>query len=131
MAAVSTPSELHQPTRPAMFSYPAGDALVIVVRGPLRSVAFPALHRLLLDALGGGRRLLVLDLHEVSAIEPEALGWLWGALRGIRRRGGRLAGAGARPAVASALNALDSGGLTLHRTVRAALSEVHDADARS
>ena len=70
-------------------------------------------------------------LHQVSRIEPEALGLLWGALRGIRRRGGTLAGAGARPAVRPALEALSSGGLTLHGTVRAALSDGHDAGPRS
>lgn len=127
MAAVSTLSELRPTSRAAMVFYPAGDAAVIVVRGPLRSVAFPPLHRLLLNGLGDGRRRLVLDLHEVSTIEPEALALLWGAMRGIRRRGGRLAVAGARPAVAPSLKALSSGGLTLHGTVRAALSDTHDA----
>ena len=131
MAAVSTLSHLFPPTRPALISYPAGDAVVIVIRGPLRSAAFPALHRLLLDGHGGGRRHLVLDLHQVSTIEPEALALLWGALRGIRRRGGRLAGAGARPAVAPALEALSTGGLTLHGTIRAALSGAHDGDPRA
>jgi anti-anti-sigma regulatory factor len=85
----------------------------------------------LLEALGGGRRRLVLDLHEVSKIEPEALALLWGAMRGIRRRGGRLAVAGPRPAVAPALRALSSGGLMLHGTVRAALSDAHDPAPRT
>jgi anti-anti-sigma factor len=131
MSAVSAHSEFRAMSRPAMISYAAGDAVVIVVRGPMRPVAFPPLHRLLLNTLGGGRRRLVLDLHEVSKIEPEALALLWGAMRGIRRRGGTLAVAGAQPAVAPALKALKSGGLTLHGTLRAALSDTHDAAPRT
>ena len=82
MAAVSTPSELLPPSPSATMSYPAGGAVVIVV-----------------GALGDGCRRLVLDLHRVGKIEAQALRSLWGALRGIRRRGGTLAGSGARPAV--------------------------------
>ena len=131
MAALSTFSEPLPQTRSATISYPAGDAVVIVVNGALLSEGFRALDRLVIEALGDGCRRLVLDLHQVSRIEPEALGLLWGELRGIRRRGGTLAGAGARPAVRPALEALSSGGLTLHGTVRAALSDAHDADPGS
>ena len=110
-------------------SYPVGGAVVIAVDGPLLSSGFPALDRRVVEALGDGCGRLVLDLRQVSRIEPEALGLLWGALRGIRRRGGTLAGAGARPAVVPALEALSSGGLTLHGSLRAALAEVPDGDA--
>ena len=130
MAVLSTFSEPLPQSPSAAISYPAGDAVVIVVNGALLSEGFPALDHLVVEALGDGRRRLVLDLHQVSRIEPEALGLLWGALRGIRRRGGTLAGAGARPAVRPALEALSSGGLTLHGTVRAALSDGYDADPR-
>lgn len=131
MAAPSTLSKLVPTNRSATISYPAGDAVVIVVNGARLSEGFPALDRLAVEALGDGCRRLVLDLHEVSRIEPEALGALWGTLRGIRRRGGTLAGAGARPDVRPALDALRSGGLTLHGTVLAALSDTHDTDPRS
>ena len=110
-------------------SYPAGDAVVIVVNGALVSDGFSDLDRRVVEALGDGYRRLVLDVHQVSAIDPAALGLLWGALRGIRRRGGTLTAAGARPAVRPALEVLRSGGLTLHASVLAALS--HDADPRS
>jgi anti-anti-sigma factor len=109
----------------------AGDAVVIVVDGALQSGSFPALDRLVVEALGDGCRRLVLDLHQVTMIEPEALGLLWGTVRGIRRRGGTLAGVGARPAVVPALAALSPGGLTVHGTVRAALSGAHDGDPPS
>ena len=113
MAAVSTPSEFLPPAPSATMSYPAGGAVIVV------------------EALGDGCRRLAVDLHRVSKIEPQALGSLWGALRGIRRRGCTLAGAGARPAVVPSLEALGSGGLTLQGTVRAALSNPHDPGHRS
>ena len=98
---------------PATVSYPAGDAVVIVVNGALVSDGFSDLDRHMVEAIGDGYSRLVLDLHQVSTIEPEALGLLWGALRGIRRRGGTLTAAGARPSVRPALEVLRSGGLTL------------------
>ena len=131
MTPISTLSHLLPATGPATISYPAGDAVVIVVNGDLVSDGFSDLDRRVIEALGDGYRRLVLDVHQVSTIEPAALGLLWGALRGIRRRGGTLTAAGARPAVRPALEVLSSGGLTLHPTVRAALSETHDADPSS
>jgi anti-anti-sigma regulatory factor len=131
MAAAPTLFEPLSPPPPTAMSYPVGDAVVVVVDKAFLSGGFPALDRLLAQALGDGYRRLVLDLHQVSRIEPEAVGSLWGALRGIRRRGGTLAGAGARPAVAPALRALSSGGLTLHETLRAALSDAADGNPSS
>ena len=131
MAAASTPSKLLPTTRPGTVSYPAGDAVVIVVNGALRSEVFPDLDRRVVTALSDGCRRLVLDLHQVNTIEPEALGMLWGALRGIRRRGSTLTAAGARPAVRPGLEALRTGGLTLHSTVGAALCDTHDSETRS
>jgi anti-anti-sigma regulatory factor len=131
MAAAPTLFEPLSPPPPTAMSYPVGDAMVIVVDKAFMSGGFPALDRLFVQALGDGCRRLVLDLHQVSKIEPEAVGSLWGALRGIRRRGGTLAGAGARPAVAPALKALSSGGLTLHDSLRAALSDAADGDPSS
>lgn len=94
-------------------AYPAGDATIIVASGHLDSVGFLALNRRLSEALEKGRRNLVLDLQEVDGIEPDALGFLWATLRGIRRTGATLAVAGARPSLLPALKALDSGGLSI------------------
>ena len=105
--------------RPA---YPAGDATIIVASGHLDAVAFLALSRRMTEALEEGRRHLVLDLHEVDAIEPDALGFLWATLRGVRLTGATLGVVGARPSLLPALNALDSGGLSIHADVRAPLS---------
>jgi hypothetical protein len=60
---------------------------VIAVSGDLRSAGFEALDRLVTEALDRGHRHVVLDLHAVPSIEPQALGLLWEALRGVRRRG--------------------------------------------
>lgn len=125
MAAASRPSKLLPTSRQATSSYPAGDAVVIAVNGSLLSDGFSEVDRRVVGALADGCRRLVLDLHQVATIEPEALGLLWGALRGIRRRGGTLAAVGARPAVRPGLEALRSGGLTFHGTVHSALSDTH------
>jgi hypothetical protein len=52
MAALSTFSEPLPQTRSATISYPAGDAVVIVVNGALLSEGFGALDRLVVEALG-------------------------------------------------------------------------------
>lgn len=101
---------------------PAGDPTIIVASGHLDSVGFLALNRRMADALEKGRRNLVLDLKEVDGIEPDALGFLWATLRGIRRTGATLAVAGARPSLLPALKALDTGGLSI---LPAALSAAH------
>ena len=103
-------------------NYPAVDATIIVGSGNLDSVSFLALNRRLTEALEDGRRHLVLDLHEVDAIEPDALGFLWATLRAVRRTGATLAVAGAGPSLLPALKALDSGGLSIHADLRAPLS---------
>ena len=103
-------------------TYPAGDATIIVASGHLDSVGFLALNRRMAEALEEGRRNLVLDLQEVDGIEPDALGFLWATLRGIRRSGATLAVAGARPSLLPALKALDTGGLSI---LPAALSAAH------
>lgn len=95
-------------------TYPAGGTTIIVASGHLDAVAFFALSRRMNDALGEGRRHLVLDLHEVDGIEPDALGFLWATLRGVRRTGATLAVAGAQPSLLPALKALDSGRLSIH-----------------
>lgn len=103
---------------------------MIAVSGALRSADFAPVDRLVHEALDRGRHHIVLDLHQVSRIEPEALGLLWSALRRVRHCGGALAAARAQPALHPALAALGSGGLTLYGTVSAALLGIHDADAR-
>jgi anti-anti-sigma regulatory factor len=100
---------------------------VITVSGALSSGRFAEVDRLVLEALERGHHNLVLDVHELSAIEPEALGMLWGALRGVRRRGGTLAAAGAGAALRPALDVLNSGGLKVHDSVPAALSDTEHA----
>jgi anti-anti-sigma factor len=127
MAATSTPwTVLHLSGRHVSVTYPAAGATVIAVGGGPRSGDFAALDRLVTQALDHGHRHLVLDLHAVSSIEPEALELLWAALMGVRRRGGTLATAGARPAVRKAFEALGLGGLPLYGSVRAALSATHE-----
>jgi anti-anti-sigma factor len=108
-----------------------GSVTVIAVSGDLRSAGFAALDRLVTEALDRGCRHLVLDMHAVPSIEPQALGLLWAALRGVRRRGGTLAAAEARPALRPALKALSSGGLPLYDTVGAAVSSSHEPSARA
>lgn len=103
-------------------SYPGEDTTVIVASGHLDSVGFLALNRRIVEALEDGRRHLLLDLHEVDGIEPDALGFLWATLRGVRRAGATLGVAGARPSLLPALTALHSGGLSIHPDVRASLS---------
>ncbi len=102
--------------------YPAGDAMVIVASGHLDAAGFLAVNRRLTEALEDGRRYLLLDLHEVDGIEPDALGFLWATLRGVRRRGATLGVVGARPSLLPALKALDSGGLSIHADIPAPLS---------
>ena len=67
----------------------------------------------------------------VPSIDSQAPGLSWAALRGVRRRGGKLAVAGARTPLHPALKALSSGGLQLYETVGAAESASHKGDARS
>ena len=110
---------------------PAGATTIIVASGHLDAVAFLALSRRMTEALEEGRRHLVLDLHEVDGIEPDALGFLWATLRGFRRRGATLAVAGAQPSLLPALKALDSGGLAIHSDVSAPLSAGHKAIGRT
>lgn len=130
--ATSTSTITPQPAGgPVTMTYAAGAATVIAVSGGLRSDGFAALHHVVTEALDRGDRQLVLDVHEVDVIEPDALGLLWAALRGVRRRGGTLAAAGARPSLRSALEALSSGGLATYPTVSAALEATRDPDARS
>jgi anti-anti-sigma regulatory factor len=119
------------PICPPTMAYRVSGAAVIAASGAMRSPDVVALDRLLIEALDKGHHNLVLDLHQVSTIEPEALGLLWATLRGIRRRGGTLVGEGARPPLRPALEALSSGGLTLHTSVRAALAGTRDTCARS
>ncbi len=102
--------------------YPPQDPTVIVASGHLDAAGFLALNRRLTGALEDGRRYLLLDLHEVGGIEPDALGFLWATLRGVRRRGAALGVVGARPSLLPALKALDSGGLSIHADVPAPLS---------
>ena len=103
-------------------AYPAAAATVLAPSGPLHSAGFLALERRIAEALEGGCRHLVLDLHEVSRIEPDALGFLWATLRNVRRQGATLVAAGARPSVRPALEVLDSGGLSICESVSAALA---------
>ena len=132
MSSAATPQfSLRPPGHPAAATDPAGAATVIALSGGLRSAGFWALDRLVIEALEQGHHHLVLDMHQVSKIEPEALGLLWAELRDIRRRGGTLAAAGAPPALRPALAALCSGGLALYGTVGAALSEIHDMEGCS
>jgi anti-anti-sigma factor len=94
-------------------TYPIGDTTIIVASGHLDAVAFLALSRRMTDALEEGGRHLVLDLHEVDGIEPDALGFLWATLRGVRRTGATLAVAGAQPSLLPALKTLDLDGLSV------------------
>jgi anti-anti-sigma factor len=119
------------PARASSAADARGGATVIAVSGDLRSAGFAALDRLMTEALDHGHRHVVLDLHSVPSIEPQALGLLWAALRGVRRRGGTLAAAEARPPLRPALKALSSGGLPLYDTVGAAVSASHNQSARS
>ena len=126
MAATSLPlTQRRRAPEPLAFS--AGDAAVIAASGCVDSAGFWALDRRMAEALDEGRRHLVLDLHDVESIEPEALGHLWAALRGIRRRGATLAAAGAHPSLHPSLGALSSGGLTTYASVGAALASVHSS----
>jgi anti-anti-sigma factor len=130
MAATSISSFTDaQPPGLVTTAYPAGGATVIALTGSLHGAGFAALDRLVTEALDQGHRNLVLDLHELRGLDPQALGLLWAALRGVRRRGGTLAAARARPPLRPGLEALSSGGLALYDTVRAALSATHHPDA--
>lgn len=126
MAAISPPSAQRQrPGQP--LAYSAGDAAIIAASGCVDAACFSALDRWMAEALEEGRRHLVLDLHDVESIEPEALGSLWATLRGVRRRGATLVVARARPSLHRALGVLSSGGLTIHASVRAAVSAGHSS----
>lgn len=106
-------------------TYPVGDVTIVVATGHLDSVSFLALNRRVTEALEEGRRHLVLDLQAVDAIDPDALGFLWATLRGVRRTGATLAVAGARPSLVPALKVLDSGGLSIHANSRSARLSAH------
>lgn len=113
----STPQRSREP-----LPYPAGDATVIAAHGHVTAAGFLALERQAIEALDAGCKRVVLDLHEVVDIEPDALGVLWAALRGIRRRGGTLGVVGVRHSLLPALRALDSGGLLVYSNVRTAVT---------
>lgn len=132
MAVTSAPSaEPYPPGGLAAVTYPAGDATVVAVSGVLQAATFASLDRPVTEALDRGNRHLVLDLHDLRDLDPEALGLLWAALRGVRRRGGTLAVARARSSLYPALMALNSGGLALYGTVSAALAASRDPLAAS
>jgi len=124
MAVTSMPLTQTGPPRLPL-AYSAGDAAIIAASGRVDSASYAALDRRMAEALDEGRRHLVLDLHDVESIEPNALGFLWATLRGVRRRGATLAVAGAQPSLHSALGVLSSGGLATHPSVHAALSAAH------
>ena len=92
MPATTPPLTQRQP-----LAYSAGDAAIIAASGCVDSASFSALDRRMAEALDEGRRHLVLDLHDVETIEPDALGFLWATLRGVRRRGATLRCAAGRP----------------------------------
>jgi hypothetical protein len=120
------------PARPLSVADARGSVTVIAVSGDVRSAGFESLDRLVTEALDRGHRHVVLDLHAVPSIEPQALGLLW--VGGAARRpppGGTLAAAEARPPLRPALKALSSGGLPLYDTVGAAVSASHKPSARS
>ena len=131
MAARTIPlTDSHRPGGLVAMTYPAGDAAVIVLDGSLQGTGFAALDSLVTEALDHGHRHLVLDLHDLRSLDPVALGLLWAALRGVRRRGGTLAAARAGAPVRHALEALGSGGLMLYDTVHAARSAFEAPDGR-
>jgi anti-anti-sigma regulatory factor len=103
-------------------AYAVGDTAVIVVEGRLDGPGMRALDRAFADALDRGHRDVVLDLHGLRALDPDALSVLWAGLRATCRRGGTLSAAGLRPALRADLDPLTPHGLRLHRTVRAAIS---------
>jgi anti-anti-sigma regulatory factor len=95
---------------------------VIVVEGRLDGTGMLTLDRALAEALDRGHRDVVLDLHELRALDPDAVGVLWAGLRATCRREGTLVAAGLRPSLHAAVDALVPHGLRMHTTVRAALS---------
>lgn len=130
MAATSISSFTDVP--PAVLAtraYASGGATVIALSGDLHGAGFADLDRLVTEALDQGHRHLVLDLHDLRSLDPPALGLLWAALRGVRRRGGALAAAGPRAPLRPSLEALSSGGLAVYATVREALLAIHNPGA--
>jgi anti-anti-sigma regulatory factor len=101
-------------------SYSVGDATVIAAFGRITSTSFHALERLANLAREGGCTVLVFDLYEVIAIEPEAVDLLRAALRGGQLRGATLVGL--RPALRLALRELDAGDISIRSNMRAALA---------
>jgi anti-anti-sigma regulatory factor len=95
---------------------------VIAVEGRLDGMGLLTLDRVLAEALDRGYRDVVLDLHALRALDPDAVGVLWAGLRAISRREGTLAAAGLRPALRAAVDPLVPHGLRLHSTVRDAVS---------
>lgn len=124
MATASLPLTQRRPPNQPL-AYSAGDAAIIAASGCVDSASYSALDRRMVEALDEGRRHLVLDLHDVESIEPDALGFLWATLRGVRRRGAKLSVAGAPPSLDSPLGVLSSGGLATYRSVGAALASAH------
>jgi anti-anti-sigma regulatory factor len=103
-------------------TYTAGDAAVITVEGWLDVAGAPALDAALAHALVHGHRQLVLDLHQLRRVDPDAVGVLQAGLRAVVSRGGTLAAAGLRPSLQPAVEPLVPYGLRLHGTVLGALS---------
>jgi anti-anti-sigma regulatory factor len=108
------------PTSP--LTYSAGDATVIAARGRIDFTGFLALERLAGIALDRGCTRLIVDLYEVSDIDPDALDLLRAALRGNRLRGATLSVAGVRPSLARGLQEFEAAGISIYSNVRAALA---------
>ena len=121
--AATTPTSIDQRRCPSLraLAYRAGDAAIIAVEGRLDSSGAPVLERALTDALERGHRTVVLDMHGLRDLDPDATSVLWAGLRSTLRRGGTLATAGLRPTLTHALEPLLPHGLKSHRTVRAAI----------
>lgn len=112
-------------------AYSAGDTAVIVLEGRLDGPGMFTLDDALARALERGQRDVVLDLHGLRALHPDALSVLWAALRATRRRGGTLSTAGLRPSLLAAIDPLVPHGLRLHSTVRAAISPPRGSESPS
>jgi anti-anti-sigma factor len=131
MAHLSTLlADPEQPSGPSAVAYLPGDAVVIAVNGGLDHAGVAALDRTLTQVLDERHRCVVLDLHTLRSLEPDALGLLWAALRGSMRRGGTLAAAGLCPPLRPVAEPLTPHGLRLYSTVRAALAATQDPEAR-
>ena len=74
-------------------------------------------------------RRLVLDLHGLRVLEPDAVPALWAGLRAALRRGGSLHVAGLRPSLRGVVDPLVPHGLGISSSLRAA-SLAADDDPR-